>query len=142
MNKWGARSLKSYNTLHTDLKILADYVLPIHDCTLFWGYRTETEQNELFNIGRSTKKYPDSKHNVYPSIAMDLIPWVKDLGGMTWDKEYSLYFSGLVLGVADCLYAVGRMNHRIRAGVNWSTDRSKNFKKNTFFDSLHFEIKV
>lgn len=142
MNKWSTSSEEKLATCHDDLITLANTVLPIHDCTVVWGHRTEAQQEKMFAEGKSKLHYPKSKHNIYPSHAIDLVPYVPDLGGPTWDYEYSLYFAGLVLGVADMLYLKGEMQHKIRWGGNWSTNRQKNFKKVSFYDGLHFELVI
>lgn len=140
MNSWSKSSREKLKHAHKDIVVFANAVLEIHDCTVVWTHRTETQQNQLYADKKSTLKYPKSKHNKYPSDAIDLAPYVPELGGATWDNEYSLYFCGLALGVADSLYKAGVMQHKIRCGLNWSTDRQKNFKTNKFRDTLHFEL--
>ena len=142
MNNWSKSSKKKLQECHNDLQILANEVLQVHDCTVVWGYRDEEIQNELYHEGKSQLKYPYSKHNEFPAIAIDLAPYVPSLGGATWDREYSLYFSGLVLGIADRLYKSGAMQHKIRWGGNWSTDRETSFKTVNFYDGLHFELEI
>lgn len=142
MYSWSKKSQKQYDTLHRDLQIFCDSVLRYHDCTILWGNRPKQIQNDLFSSGKSKLQYPDSKHNSLPSEAVDLIPYVPSLGGLTWDTEYSVYFCGLVLGIADMLYYDQDMKNKIRAGINWSTQRDKNFKKTGFRDTYHFELLI
>jgi peptidoglycan L-alanyl-D-glutamate endopeptidase CwlK len=143
MNIWSKSSLEKLKTCHGDLQTLANHVLLVHDCTVVWGSRNEKQQNDMFLQGRSELKYPYSKHNQYPSIAIDLAPYVPELGGViTRDREYSLYFSGIVLGIADILYERGDINNRVRWGGNWSTKRDKNFKNTSFYDGLHYELVI
>lgn len=139
MNSWSAKSRANLATCHQDLQVLANSVLGVHDCTLVYGKRDEPTQNRLFAEKKTKKQYPDSTHNTEPlSMAMDLAPYVQ--GVSMWDMEYSLYFAGLVLGMADALYQQGLMTHRIRWGGNWSTKRDRNWKLNSFYDGLHFEL--
>ncbi len=138
MNSWSAKSRANLATCHQDLQVLANSVLAAHDCTLVYGHRIELEQNRLFTEGKSKKQWPDSTHNKTPSMAMDLAPYVQ--GVSMWDMEYSLHFAGLVLGMADTLYQQGLMTHRVRWGGNWSTKRDRNWKLNSFYDGLHFEL--
>lgn len=137
MNSWGERSLKVLATLHPDLQKVANAVLIIHDCALIYGYRSQQEQDALFNAGKSKKRWPESKHNTNPSEAMDLVPWV-DNGADLWEDRRILHFSGIVLGVADELYKRGEITHTVRWGGNWSTKRETHFAN--FFDAAHFEL--
>ena len=138
MAQWSQKSQERLNTCHSDLQLLASEVLSIHDCSVVYGHRTEADQNRLFDEGKSKKRWPNSKHNSWPSNAMDLAPYVPGVG--LWDYEYVLYFSGLVLGTADMMHKMGSMQHKIRAGMNWSTIRDRNFKLNSFFDGNHYEL--
>lgn len=140
MNTWSESSYKKLQTCHPDLIVLANNVLEIHDCTVVWGNRTKEQQELMFAQGKSKVHYPDSKHNIFPSHAIDLAPYVPSLGGVTWDYKYSLYFAGLVLGTADLLYKKGEMNYKVRWGGNWSTKRDKPFTQVSFYDGLHFEL--
>jgi peptidoglycan L-alanyl-D-glutamate endopeptidase CwlK len=142
MNYWSKTSKRRLLTCHREIIRFAEEVLQVHDCSVITGYRNSVEQNKLYYATprRSKLKYPNSKHNINPSIAIDLVPYVPQLGGPTWDNEYSLYFAGLALGVADMLFKNGQMSYKIRCGLNWSTNRQKNFKLNEFRDTLHFEL--
>lgn len=136
MNKWSTSSKEQYVTIHKDLQVLADVVLQIHDCSLLCGHRGKKPQNEAFYTGRSELKYPESKHNSNPSMAMDLAPYVK--GQSYWDREQVLFFAGMVIATAHMLYADGNMKHKIRFGGDWDSDN--NFKEHKFFDGVHFEL--
>lgn len=139
MNKWSSKSQAQYDTLHLDLKTLCDAVLIVHDCSILYGNRGKELQNQLFADGKSTLKYPDSKHNTLPSIAVDLLPYRRHWNpyGQGSDK-YSAYFSGIVLGIAERLLFEGHMKYKIRWGGNWSTIRNKDFA--SFYDAYHFEL--
>jgi peptidoglycan L-alanyl-D-glutamate endopeptidase CwlK len=138
MNAWSAKSRANLATCHQDLQVLANSVLAIHDCTLVYGHRDEATQNRLYSEKKTKKQWPNSRHNTNPSMAMDLAPYVQGVSML--DMEYSLYFAGLVLGTADALRAQGLMMHRVRWGGNWSTQRDRNWKLNSFYDGLHFEL--
>jgi len=140
MARYSSTSNRRKNTCHPDLIVLADEVIKVHDATVVTGYRTEANQNQLCADGFSRVEYPDSNHNKMPSLAIDLAPYVPSMGGLTYDREYSLYFAGIVLGIADRLYRSGLMTHKIKWGGNWSTDRNKSFKTISFYDGLHFEL--
>ena len=140
MSNFSKTSTRRKDTCHNDLKVLADEVIKVHDCTVVCGNRDEETQNDLFEKGYSRVQFPDSRHNKFPSIAIDLAPYVPSMGGLTYDREYSLYFAGIVLATADRLYRAGLMTHRVKWGGNWSTDRNRSFKDISFYDGLHFEL--
>lgn len=50
----------------------------VSDITVICGYRGEQEQNDAFARGASTLKWPNSKHNHLPSLAVDLAPYPVD----------------------------------------------------------------
>ena len=136
MNKWSSRSQKQYDTLHPELQLVANIVLQIHNCSLLCGYRGEEEQNEAYYLGNSKLKYPESKHNSNPSMAMDLAPYIK--GQSYWDREQVLHFAGIVIAVAHIMFEQGHMKYKLRWGGDWDSDN--NFKEHSFFDGIHFEL--
>lgn len=140
MKKWGKKSLEQYKTLDPDLQLLADEVLKIHDCSIFQGYRDEKTQNKYFESGTSSVKYPLSKHNFYPSRAIDLAPYIKDED--PYDMERVLFFAGIVVAVADRLYREGSMAHRLKWGGTWSYNAEAKFAfdRNGFYDGIHFQL--
>jgi len=140
MNKWSSTSQSNLDTCSPDIIVFANAVLAVHDCTVVWGNRDEKTQNDLYDAKKSQLKYPMSRHNSFPSEAIDLVPYVP--GVNPWDTDYSYYFAGLCLGIADTLYTQGKMDKRIRWGGNWSTKRDKNFKETSFYDGLHFELEA
>jgi len=141
MNQWSQSSRDKLATCHQDLQVLANAVLAVHDCKVITGHRTKEEQERMVQEGKSRVHWPNGKHNAYPSNAIDLAPYRPGMN--PWEFEYSLYFAGIVLGMADQLYATGYMSAPIRWGGNWSTQRDgRSFKDVSFYDGLHFERNV
>lgn len=134
INKWSMTSRSRLETCHYDLQTLFNAVLPDFDCTVLCGHRTEEEQNKAFAEGKSQLKWPNSKHNGEPSLAIDVAPWP-----IKWEeKEQFYYFGGFVMGVANELYNKGLMTYRIRYGGDWDGD--KDLRDQSLFDLVHFEI--
>ena len=142
MSSFSETSLTNLNQCHPDLQVLGREVIKVHDCTVVTGYRGKEEQQKMYDDKLSKVLFPDSNHNVVPSLAIDLAPYVPSMGGLTYDREYSLFFSGIVLATADRLYACGLMAHKLRWGGNWSSNRNKTFKGVNFYDGLHYELKM
>ncbi len=103
-------------------------VIQHFDCTIITGHRDADTQAEMFRLGRSKVRYPNSKHNLSPSLAVDAAPYPID-----WkDRERFTYFAGFVWGIATS------MGVPLRWGGDW--DRDTQLNDNNFDDLLHFEV--
>lgn len=74
MPKFGAKSLERLRTCHDDLQLLCHAILDEMDITVLCGHRGEQDQNKAFAEGKSQLKFPKSKHNSMPSLAVDIAP--------------------------------------------------------------------
>ena len=79
----------------------------------------------------SKLKWPDSKHNSFPSCAVDVAPY-RAGRGVVWDLDTCRAFGGFVIGLATA------MNMRIRWGGDWDMDGD--LADQTFNDLVHFEL--
>ncbi len=125
------------NTCHQELQTLFHYVIKYYDCTIVTGTRNKADQNECYIKGTSQVKYPNSKHNSLPSMAVDAAPY--DNGKIDWDYDQMYHFAGFVQGIAQMLYDYGSMKQRIRLGADWDGDNDVQDQK--FKDIPHFELK-
>ena len=132
MPKFGKRSRERLDTCHADLGTVLEFVVIHMDCSILEGYRNEEDQNRCFAEGRSQVKFPDGRHNEYPSLAVDVAPYPIDFQ----DRDRFHFFAGYVRAIAD------ELGIKIRWGGNWANDLSKGFKKNNFDDLVHFELVV
>lgn len=97
------------------------------------GHRDKATQDRLVREGKSKTPYPTSKHNNYPSHAVDVAPYHQTMPHVDWNDEYSFYyFAGYVQRVAD------EMGIKIRYGGDWDQDWEADDQ--TFFDLVHFEL--
>lgn len=71
----------------------------VNDLAVLCGYRGEKEQNEAFAKGTSKLKWPNSKHNHLPSLAVDLAPYPVDWKNVAAFESLRVY----ALAVADTL---------------------------------------
>jgi peptidoglycan L-alanyl-D-glutamate endopeptidase CwlK len=136
MNHFSETSRARLDTCHKDLKMLFAHVIQDFDCTIVCGHRDKQDQDKAFVEGKSKLQYPNSKHNHNPSLAVDAAPYEKT--GIDWSKSQMLFFAGYVKGVADRLYHIGVMSHRIRLGADWDSDND--IDDETFLDAPHFEL--
>lgn len=137
MYQFGDRSRAVLKTLHYDLKVLCCELILRRDVALIEGHRTNERQAELL-AAKKTKVGPGkSRHNPYPSLAVDMIPW--PFAQEDWeDRDKFHLFAGYVLGVAEMLYKRGDMKHKLRWGGDW--DKDWETSDNAFDDFPHFEL--
>lgn len=114
------------------LQDIFNEVIKTVDCTIVCGHRNKEDQNAAYAKGHSKLKYPQSKHNQYPSMAVDVAPYYANVG-IDWNDLGGFYmFAGYVMRVA---YEKGVS---LRYGGDWDGDRRTTDQ--TFNDLPHFEI--
>lgn len=134
MPSYSVRSRERLSTCHKDLRMIFNAVIPHFDNSILCGHRDEAAQMEAYNSGKSQLKWPQSKHNKKPSMAVDVAPYPID-----WqDRERFQYFAGYVMGVAAILHSEGLITHRLRYGGDWDMDTE--VADNGFDDLVHFEL--
>ena len=65
------------------------------DLTVLCGHRGQLEQEIAFKTGASKLRWPRSKHNAMPSLAVDVAPLIG--GGVSWDWDDYNRLSPLIL---------------------------------------------
>lgn len=141
MPKLSQTSKNKLFTCHQDLIDIVQEAIKIYDFTVLYGHRTPLEQINLYSQGRELidgnwvivdkKKivtYCDgsekpSKHNSFPSLAVDLAPYPIDWKDLTRFRELSDLIKKIAL----------EKNIKIKWGGDF---------KGTFKDSPHFELIV
>jgi peptidoglycan L-alanyl-D-glutamate endopeptidase CwlK len=68
------KSRERLNTCDPRLIEIMREVSTIMDITVICGFRGEKDQNDAFAKGNSKLKFPKSKHNRLPSLAVDVAP--------------------------------------------------------------------
>jgi len=135
MPQFSQTSIDRLTTCHRDLWTLFHHVIQFVDCTVVCGFRTKADQEKAFDAGLSKVHYPGT-HSTKPSIACDVAPF--EGTSIDWGKLQSAWFAGYVMGVADRLYKIGTISHRIRSGADWDMDHDVD--DTTFWDATHFEL--
>ncbi|MDH5612234.1 MAG: M15 family peptidase [Gammaproteobacteria bacterium] len=154
MPDFGPSSRRKLDTCHPVLQELCQRVVKHHDITILVGHRTETEQTDAFKKGNSTKQWPQSKHNSYPSMAVDVAPYPipegwGDLKGQTtktrdldWKERVKFYevialfrftWSQMCKNFPDI-----EANFDLRLGADWDGDGD--YRDQTFDDLPHIEL--
>ena len=91
---WGKRSLMRLGQCHPLLSLLMHRVikrsdLPF-DLTILCGHRGALEQEIAFKSGASKLRWPRSKHNALPSLAVDVAPFIDGKPSWDWDHYNAL----------------------------------------------------
>lgn len=121
MPKFSERSLQQLNTCCQELQDICNEAIKEMDFTVICGHRSEKEQNEAFERGASKLKYPNSKHNSNPSIAVDIAPYP-----IKWtDKKRFIELSKIMKRIAK------EKNIELVWGGDWK-----------FVDMPHYEVKA
>ena len=128
--KFGKTSLERLSSCHKDIQKLMHTALSKsdEDFTILQGHRGEEEQNKFFKEKKSKLMYPNSKHNMYPSIAVDIAPYPID-----WEDTQR--FKNLAKVVLECAKDLDLV---VRWGGDW--DRDGDTFDQTFNDLPHFEL--
>lgn len=128
MANFGVKSNNNLSSCDIRLVRLFTEVVKNYNCSILQGHRDKKTQEEYFNSGKSKVKYPNSKHNSYPSKAIDVAPYPID-----WEDTNRFYhFAGYVKGIAD------RLGIKLRWGGDWDGDLT--FSDQSFNDLVHFEL--
>lgn len=131
MPNFGTMSMDKLTTCDVRLQKALLTAIKFVDFTVTCGHRTETDQNAAFASGASKLKWPNSKHNTFPSLAVDIAPCVG--GKIDWkDADRFKNVGFFILGI---LAAQGT---EARLGGDWDRDFSTTDEK--FVDLPHIEI--
>lgn len=127
MPKFSKDSLEKLQTCHIDIQKVMQEVIKHFDFTIIYGHRGKEIQDKLYP-NFSKVKFPDSKHNKTPSLAIDIAPYPIDWN----DINRFIYLAGFVVGIANSI-GIG-----LRWGGDWNKDTE--LKDNRFNDMGHFEL--
>lgn len=128
MPSFGRRSRERLDQCHPDLQRVMERAIKLYDFTILTGHRHQVEQDAAYAAGTSGLRWPHSKHNRSPSLAVDIAPWP-----INWDDLNRFYFlAGAVMSAAQA------EGVRLRWGGDWDMDYD--FGDEKFRDLPHFEI--
>ena len=136
MGVLSSESQRRLTSVHPHLVIVAEEVVKQYDCIVHYngGHRSKETQDSLYPT-YSKVKFPNSYHNVYPSMALDFGPWYKSEPHIDWnDKEGFYHFAGYVRGVAHS------MGIPLVWGGDWDSDYD--LDDQTFYDLVHFQLDI
>jgi len=132
MNKYSQNSVYKLAHVHPVLVALFTAILSRDDHSIVCGHRDQKEQDKFFELGRSQVKFPHSKHNKYPSLAVDVAPYIADTA--------SQHVSECAVFGTKVMFMANEMGIPIRWGGDWDGD--KNIHEHKLQDFQHFELDV
>lgn len=128
MYTFGKTSQSKLSTCRKELQDVANEAIKLVNFSIIHGYRTEAEQNAIYEQGFSKVRFPASKHNTNPSDAFDFVPFPID-----WkDTRQFTYIAGIIIGIG---LAKGII---LRWGGDWKQEGK--LKENKFNDLGHIEF--
>ena len=78
MPEFGTKSRERLGTCDPQIQLVLEEAIKHYDFSVLEGHRTEEKQQEYFESGASKVQYPNSKHNSFPSMAVDIVPYPVD----------------------------------------------------------------
>lgn len=128
MPTFGTKSRQAVNTLDEDLKDLLNKAIEGVDFSVVWGHRDMEAQNTAFAEGNSRNRWPTSKHNSYPAIAFDVVPYPHG-----YNAPYRAFFEMATYILA----AASEQGVALRWGGHWKNYTGKGLNDR---DWAHFEM--
>jgi len=133
MASYGRVSKERLSHAHPDLQRFANRLILVFDHTVVCSYRNEEDQEDAYRNGKSKVHWPNSRHNVTPSLALDLAPWDSDLRVIDWGaRDRFILMAGVALQLAR------EMSLPIIWGGDWDNDTY--MRDHTFLDFPHYQL--
>lgn len=127
MPKFSKRSLIQLESCHIVLQRLLRRVIERTDFTVLCGFRNQSEQTKAYEAGASKLQFPFSRHNVSPSMAVDVAPWPIDFKDMQRFRELAEIMKEEWAAMPEA----EKLRYELVAGIDWKT----------FVDAPHFELR-
>lgn len=120
-------------TCHPDLIEVLEEAIKHRDFVVVCGYRSNEDQQKAFDEGKSKAKPGQSKHNLTPSMAVDIAPYNASLKTIDWtDAAAFARLAGVIEGIAIS------KGIKVRLGLDWDNDGAT--KDERLFDAPHIEL--
>lgn len=130
--RFSRRSTEQLQSCDPDLILLFNEALADSNCpsdmTILEGHRGEARQNQMVAEGKSQLRWPKSRHNSFPSMAVDVAPYVG--GGVSWSWPHYYPMAEHIKGTWARLKAEGKVAGELEWGGDWRS----------FKDGPHWQI--
>jgi peptidoglycan L-alanyl-D-glutamate endopeptidase CwlK len=154
MPTFGTTSAARLATCEAPLQELCRRIVTHLDITILFGHRTEAEQEDAYRRGASTKRWPESKHNRMPALAVDAAPWPIPANwgdtkssapaerDLEWKERVKFYELAAIARFVWAQMVAERpelaARYRLRLGADWDGDGD--YRDNGFDDLPHIEL--
>ncbi len=155
MARFGSKSKARLSTCDPRLIVVMERCVEAVDLTILCGHRTQEAQQRALQRGRTTKRWPNSRHNAEPSTAVDFAPWLSTTPHIDWRTDVELWRhtkdgddgeADVVLenikrwfAIVNFIVGVGKgMGIELRSGGDW--DRDFRFNDHRLIDLPHIEL--
>lgn len=155
MFKFGKTSISRLDTCHPDLIKIMEHAISFSkvDFSITEGHRSIERQQQLYSIGRTTRKdlspvtnvdgvNRKSNHNYSPSMAVDIAIYHPEYNirkQIIYDFKHLSYVAGVIQATAIILYKKDEVKHLVKWGYNWDNDGVLGIDQ-SFIDAPHFEL--
>lgn len=132
MAKFSAYSLNQLSTCDPRIQRICNEAIKYFDFKVNEGHRGKADQDEAVATGASKTPWPTSKHNSYPSRAVDIVPYPIDWTDAEKPHLRFAFMMGVIKVCAD------QLGIKIRFGMDWN--RNLDPRDEDFIDLPHFEL--
>ena len=135
--KYSIKSETELSTCHPKLQRLFRAILEDGlDHSITNGHRGKEEQDEAVATGHSKTPYPLSKHNKFPSRAIDAMPYPVEWAALDRGDDLAIIKVGVFAGYVLC--KAKSLGIKLRWGGDWDMDND--VRDQNFNDWPHFEL--
>lgn len=121
MPHFSSNSKKHLATCDERLREIMNRAIKVYDFSVLCGFRNEADQNYAYDNNFSKVKWPNSKHNTLPSLAVDVAPYP-----IIWQD--AVRFTELAI-------IIKSIANELWIPITWGGDWSR------FVDMPHWEVK-
>lgn len=127
MPTFSKKSVDRLETCDHRIQMVLKRAITRYDFTVLCGHRNKQEQNDAFERGASKLRWPQSKHNRVPSMAVDVAPFPIDWDNLDRFRE----LAAVILDEAN----------KLGIKLRWGGDFNMNGRPDDkFIDMPHFEL--
>jgi len=120
MPQFSKKSLQKLATCDPRLQMICHEAIKTIDFTVIYGHRGKEEQDAAYKAKRTQLRWPNSKHNSMPSMAVDIAP-VKYAGKRVWIDWAD---TGMFLTLVNLVKEIARERKiEIVCGADWKSLR-------------------
>jgi len=154
MPAFSENSKSKLATADARLQLVMNKAIEFYDFSVVCGTRSKEAQDVAFSSGVSKVRYPHSKHNTLPSLAVDIYPYhpryksltedaivikrITEATGRTPTRARAFILEEYCMMAQAVKIAAKLVGVELRWGGDWDSDLDR--LDQTFDDLAHFEL--